>query len=79
MSKSVWYRAAEKIGNGKLKTACYAIEQCSQDGEKIVNETRFERFFAQKYFYWWPLDEEGRLARTIALLLMDELEKDGQI
>lgn len=82
MTKSVWRRAAEAIDRKDFYSCCVAVVVASgslEENNRFVN--MFVRYFRPHRLKsnraFWP--DEARNERVIALLLMDELEKDGQI
>lgn len=81
MNKSVWLRAAEIVDSGR-GGCCNAIELARYGRishlDPIAPENyRFRYVFREvNAAYWWPLTAKGRTARVIALLLMDEMERN---
>jgi len=85
---SVWVKAAESVANkeGALYYCCEALRfhdgsmELSRTGENVV---KLEKIFKPRdlwsYQPWFgkPELEENQIARSLALLFMDELEKDG--
>lgn len=87
--KSVWRKAAEIVDDSrgfKSLPCCDALgEVLPLFSEWAVARNKFAAIFRDvdpTFLYWWePPYVEGnpdRNARVLALLLMQEIEKDGQ-
>lgn len=80
--KQIYKRAAEMIANGKLNVACSAIDLASGSGFIYTRQRyKFEVMFMpenKRSSSTW-FDEptpENQLARSLALLLMAEMEEE---
>jgi len=79
---TVYYEAAKRVANGENDLACIAIGDIVGDFRHIY-VSRFERYFKPEKnssLFWWDRDYrnpqcKGRLARSLALLLMHEMEQ----
>lgn len=85
MSKSVWYRAAEMVVKTNSFACCGCILRATDVKYRKKNiKLNFYEFFkpwnlSENTLWWGEITEENKLPRSLALLLMHELEKDGQI
>ena len=93
MNDEIYERAAEFISDGSVLSACFAISKAEQENAIIKGKLREPGARSRGYIFsswlkpinkkagtlWYgPIDEESRVARSLGLLLMAELVKDGQ-
>jgi len=79
---SIYRKAAERIASGESDFACTAISCLSESRERPTPKSLyFAEYFRpedipinKSWFGKW-YDEENRLARSLALLFMVEIEK----
>lgn len=82
MKPTVYYRAAEYIAEGNPQRSCFAIRAILRNfySPLYVLEL-YKTWYApnQSYinFDFGEVSEENQLARSLALLFMDQIEKDA--
>jgi hypothetical protein len=87
MGQKIYREAAKAIANGESIACCYAI--AGVEGihytDKFVAKKQFCNWFRppegeyKPFWYGEVWNDESNLARSLGLLLMHELEKDGQL
>jgi hypothetical protein len=82
MRKSVYFKAAELIGNDKRRSCCLTIAKVCDDrgigcGEATYYRHKFSVMFYtpnESAFWYGPFTPRNQLARSLALLLMDQIK-----
>lgn len=87
-NKTPYYKAAELVASGAHNGACMAIGvSCVKDKKQpVLYRHEFSLLFCpypeyhirDSFRFWWEFDEEGKLARTLALLFMDLIEQEKE-
>lgn len=85
MKKGVYLKAAKLITEREQRWACHAIV-VAVNYLAIKHKHKFSEYFYDpespmhtEYIWFGVLNRENQLARTLALLLMHEMEKDGSL
>lgn len=92
LAVAAYEAAAERIGSGEEFYACDSIWSVNESSDRSVSHSLFTNWFRPPIelgrFGWWtdstfPMREQYQLPertmRVLALLLMAELVRDGQI
>lgn len=83
MKKSMYRKAAE-IVHKENKYSCYALHDAGAKLLKNDYDIYIKYFEHDSYEYlgWWndnPFKFDNKLNRTLALLLMDEMQRNGDL
>lgn len=82
-TSSVYYKAAELIASKKEDFCCNALMNPNLFQElfrpNMEENIRHNRVYYQSAWFGNHLEEKNQLARTLALLLMAEMESRGEL